>query len=203
MQVDARNMTCPKPVILVLEALPKLGRGESLEVLVDNETAVGNVTRLAAEKGCALATEARDGYISLVLTPSGVIAPEADASAAGSAFCDLPATPSSVIAVGSDSMGRGSDELGKILVKGLIYALAHQEVVPSVMLFFNSGAHLTCEGSESLDDIRELASRGTEVRTCGTCLDFYGMRDKLAVGTVTNLYAIAETIASQPGVFSI
>ena len=67
------------------------------------------------------------------------------------------------------------------------------------MLFYNGGAHLTCEGSESLDDIKELASRGTKILTCGTCLDFYGIKDKLAVGEVTNLYAIAEIVSSCPG----
>jgi selenium metabolism protein YedF len=115
----------------------------------------------------------------------------------------VPATGDAVVAVGSDVMGRGSEELGKILVKGLIYALAHQETVPKTMLFFNSGARLTCEGSESLDDIRELEGRGTQILTCGTCLDFYGIRDRLGVGGVTNLYAIAEIIASEPVVTSI
>jgi peroxiredoxin family protein len=67
------------------------------------------------------------------------------------------------------------------------------------MIFFNGGAHLTCEGSESVEDIKELESRGTKILTCGTCLDFYGIRDKLAVGGVTNLYEIAETFTTHPG----
>lgn len=71
------------------------------------------------------------------------------------------------------------------------------------MIFFNGGAQLTCEGSESVDDIRELENRGTVVLTCGTCLDYYGIRDKLAVGGVTNLYEIAQTVASNPGVTRI
>ena len=104
-----------------------------------------------------------------------------------------------VVAVDTDTMGRGNEELGHILMKGFIYALAHQEKVPDTMLFYNGGAHLTCEGSESLDDIKELASRGTKILTCGTCLDFYGIKDKLAVGEVTNLYAIAEIVSSCPG----
>ena len=71
------------------------------------------------------------------------------------------------------------------------------------MLFFNGGAHLTCEGSESLEDIRELEKRGTTILTCGTCLDFYGIRDKLAVGGVTNLYEIAKTVVEHPGVTTL
>ena len=72
-----------------------------------------------------------------------------------------------------------------------------------MMLFFNSGAYLTCDGSESLYDIRDLEKRGTKILTCGTCLDFYGIRNRLGVGDVTNLYAIAEIITNEPNVVSI
>lgn len=97
-------------------------------------------------------------------------------------------------------MGEGNDELGKILIKGLIYAFAHQEKVPKKMIFFNGGAYLTCKGSESLEDLKELEKRGTTILTCGTCLDYYKMRDQLAIGGVTNLYEIAQTFSSNPGV---
>ena len=205
MQIDARGMTCPKPVVLTLEALPKLGAEEFLEVLVNDEVAVGNLTRLAEEKNCELLVVEKGGYTSMTLVPRTASAPAAPAAPEPEAIevQVVPATGDAVVAVGSDVMGRGSEELGKILVKGLIYALAHQEVVPKTMLFFNSGARLTCEGSESLDDIRELEGRGTKILTCGTCLDYYGIRDKLGVGGVTNLYAIAEIIASEPVVTSI
>lgn len=200
MQIDARGQTCPKPVVLTLEALSKLGSEEFLEVLVNDEVAVGNLTRLAGEKGCELLVAEEDGYTSMTLVPRAAGA-SAEIEAADPVA--VPNTGQAVVALGSDTMGRGSDELGKILVRGLIYALAHREAVPKTMLFFNAGAYLTCEGSESLDDIRALEKRGTEVLTCGTCLDFYGIREKLAVGGVTNLYAIAEIIASEPVVTSI
>ena len=206
MQIDARGMTCPKPVVLTLEALPKLGEAEFLEVLVNDEVAVGNLTRLAQEKNCELLTVEKGGYTSLTLVPRTSSAPAATTAPAEAEvieLCPVPATGDAVVAVGSDVMGRGSEELGRILVKGLIYALAHQDTVPKTMLFFNSGARLTCAGSESLDDIRELEGRGTQILTCGTCLDFYGIRDKLGVGGVTNLYAIAQIIASEPVVTSI
>ena len=126
-----------------------------------------------------------------------------NAASEAQAFCDLPATGASVIAVDTDSMGRGDEKLGHILMKGLIYALAHGDSVPKKMIFFNGGAHLTCEGSESLEDIKELESRGTQILTCGTCLDFYGIREKLAVGGVTNLYEIAKVMAGEPGVTTL
>lgn len=200
MKIDARNLTCPKPVVLTLEALPKLAPGESLQVLVNDSVAEGNLTRLADEKDCELGVERSGKDVTLTFSPRGEVAASEAAATEAAAFCDVPDRTSAVVAVDTDSMGRGSEELGHILMKGLIYALAHQDQVPDTMLFYNSGARLTCEGSESLEDIRELESRGTKVLTCGTCLDFYGIRDKLAVGGVTNLYAIAQIVAARPGV---
>ena len=203
MKVDARNLTCPQPVVLTLEALPKLASGESLEVIVNDSVAVGNLTRLAADKSCGLATAVAGDETTLTLTPRGSVAASQNAAHEAQNFCDTPATGAAVILVDTDSMGRGDDELGHILMKGFIYALAHQDRIPTTMIFFNAGAHLTCKGSESLDDIKELESRGTTILTCGTCLDFFGIREKLSVGGVTNLYDIAKTVAGQPGIATL
>lgn len=203
MQIDARNLTCPKPVVLTLEALPKLMPGESLTVLVNDEVARGNLTRLASQKDCELSVESKGDHDALTLTPRSAVIAESPAEVEAQAYCDVPAKSGAVVFVDSDTMGRGDEKLGHILMKGLIYALAHQDDVPKKMVFFNGGAHLTCEGSESLDDIRELESRGTTILTCGTCLDFYGIREKLAVGGVTNLYEIAKTLSGEPGVTTL
>ena len=212
MQIDARNLACPRPVVLTLEALPKLAPGESLEVLVNDEVAPANLTRLAAEKDCEVATADHGDHVSVMLTPRSstaatdtVAGPVAAAAAAG--VCPVPEAPASaqgsVVLVGADSLGRGSEELGRKLLGGLIYAFAHQDPLPKAMVFFNGGAHLTCEGSESLEDVRDLESKGCEILTCGTCLDFYGIRDQLGVGGVTNLYRIAEIMATEPNVVSL
>ena len=89
-------------------------------------------------------------------------------------------------------MGEGNDELGAVLIKGFIYAISQQDTLPSTILFYNGGAKLTCEGSASLEDLKTLEAAGVEILTCGTCLNFYGITDKLAVGDVTNMYVIAE-----------
>ena len=89
-------------------------------------------------------------------------------------------------------MGNGDDELGKILIKGFIYALSQMETHPDTILFYNGGAKLTTEDSESLEDLKKMEEEGVEILTCGTCLNFYGLTEKLRIGTVTNLYVIAE-----------
>lgn len=97
-----------------------------------------------------------------------------------------------VVVISSDRMGSGNDELGKVLMKGFVFAVSKLDELPSAMLFYNGGATLTAEGSESLEDLKELEAQGVEIMTCGTCLDYYGLKEKLEVGTVTNMYSIVE-----------
>ena len=89
-------------------------------------------------------------------------------------------------------MGEGNEQLGKALMKGFIYALTELEKLPKTILLYNGGAKLSVEGSDSLEDLKLLESQGVEILTCGTCLNFYEISDKLSVGSVTNMYAIAE-----------
>ena len=107
--------------------------------------------------------------------------------------CTVPAAQKkTVVVISADHMGEGDEELGRILMKGFIFALTQQEHLPSTILFYNGGARLTCEDSASLEDLKNLASLGVEILTCGTCLNHYGLTDKLAVGDVTNMYVITE-----------
>ena len=91
-------------------------------------------------------------------------------------------------------MGSGNDELGKVLIKGFIFAVTQLDELPEQMLFYNGGAVLTCEGADTLEDLKNLEAQGVEILTCGTCLDYYGLKEKLQVGSVTNMYAIVEAM---------
>ena len=100
-----------------------------------------------------------------------------------------------IVVIRSGKMGEGNDELGAVLMKGFIYALTELEELPETILLYNGGAPLSCEDSDSLEDLKTLEAQGVEIMTCGTCLNYYGLTDKLAVGTVTNMYAIAEKMS--------
>lgn len=107
--------------------------------------------------------------------------------------CLVPAAKKTkLVVLSADHMGEGAEELGKILMKSFLYALTQQDELPDTILCYNGGAKLTCEGSESLEDLKDLAARGVEILTCGTCLNFYGITEKLQVGSVTNMYDIVE-----------
>ena len=189
-QVNAIGDACPLPVIKTMHALQELGGAGTVEVLVDNDIAVQNLTRLAESKGCAIQTEKRsDKAYCVTLTTEGAVASTGDEAN----LCTVPAAKATtVVVISADHMGDGSDELGKILLKGFLFALTQQEMLPTTVLFYNGGARVTCAGSPSLDDLRKLQELGVEILTCGTCLNFYGLTDKLQLGEVTNMYVIAE-----------
>ena len=189
-QVNAIGDACPIPVVKTLNALKELGGAGTVQTLVDNEIAVQNLTRLAESKGCTIETEKRsEKEFCVTITTAGAVA----AAENEEISCTVPAEKKKTfVVVSADHMGEGSEELGRILIKGFLFALTQQEHLPSTVLFYNGGAKLTTEGSASLEDLKTLEANGVEILTCGTCLDYYGLKDKLAVGGVTNMYVIVE-----------
>ena len=191
--IDARGDACPIPVVKTLKALGALAGPGEVETVVDNKVAVENLTRMGASKGCAVAVEQTAEKEWRVTTT----ADKAVAVASGEAesvTCDVPQGGNVVVAITSDAMGAGDDTLGKKLMKAFIYSLTQLDELPRTIVFYNGGAHLTCEGSASLEDLKGLASAGVEILTCGTCTDFYGITDKLQVGEITNMYVIAQKL---------
>lgn len=188
--VNALGEACPIPVVKANKALAGMTEGV-LEVHVDNAIAVENVKRMAAQKQLSAEVKELDAKHFVVAIPvSGAASDGAECPTCAPMGGDL------VVAVDTEIMGRGSDELGKNLLKGFIYAVSQLEVLPKTMLFYNGGAHMTAEGSDSLEDLKAMEAQGVEILTCGTCLNHYGLSDKLAVGSVTNMYTIVEKLAA-------
>lgn len=187
-EVNAIGDACPMPVVKAKKALSEMGEG-TLVVLVDNEIAVQNLQRLAKANGCAFSfIKENDARYVVTMEKTGHSTVEAQDV---ETLACAPAG-NTVVVIASEQMGSGDETLGKILIKGFLFALTQLDVLPQTILFYNSGAFLTTEGSESLKDIRALEEAGVEILTCGTCMNHYGIQDKLAVGAVTNMYAIAE-----------
>lgn len=192
--VNAMGDNCPIPVIKTKKAMQELTGPETIEVLVDNEIAVQNVSKMAASSGGKVTSEKKgEKEFRIVIEMEGV--PSQAAGEEEETACIPDARGNTVVVVSSDRMGEGNDALGKVLIKGFIFAVTQLDTLPKTMLFYNGGATLTCEGSDSLEDLKSLEAQGVEIMTCGTCLDYYGLKEKLAVGTVTNMYSIVETMA--------
>lgn len=102
--------------------------------------------------------------------------------------------PEPAILFASDKIGRGNEELGEILTRAIIYSFIEVEPKPKTIIFMNSGVKLVTQSSEVLEDLKKLVELGVEILVCGTCLDFFGLKDKIAVGEISNAYTIAETL---------
>ena len=158
----------------------------------------------AVEGGAGSADAAQAGQSAEEQTGQSALA-QAGQSAEEQArqICAMPARGPVVVAVGSAEMGNGDPRLGRILMKSFLYSLTQLDELPQTVLFFNGGVRMTTEGSESIEDLKALESQGVEILSCGTCLDFYGLKDKLLVGGITNMYVIAQTMAGAGNVVKI
>lgn len=191
-KVNAIGDNCPIPVIKTKKAMQELTGPDTIEVLVDNEIAVQNVTKMASSAGGAVTSEkTAEKEYKITIQMNGAVEESAE-----DVSCIPDKRGNTVVVIASDRMGSGNDELGKVLIKGYIFALTQLEELPKTILFYNGGATLTAEGSDSIEDLKNLEAQGVEIMTCGTCLNYYGLSDKLQVGTVTNMYSIVETCAN-------
>lgn len=194
-KLDCRGKACPIPVVEARKILAGMAAGESVEVLVDNEIAVQNLSKMAVQKqmGVSSAKLSDDQYL-VTIEVKDVLT---DASIAGSnAFSPDSPKANVVVVLSSDKLGEGDEKLGRALMKGFIYAMAEQHPLPQTILMYNNGAKLAVQGSDSLTDLKLLESQGVEVLTCGTCLNHYGLTELLGVGSVTNMYTIAEKLTA-------
>ena len=192
--VNAVGEQCPIPVVKATRALRAMTEPGILEVHVDNEIAVQNLSRMAAGHKLAAKSEKlgeKEFVVSMEVTAPAGEAPLEEPPL----VCAPDQRGNLVVAVDSAIMGRGSDELGAVLMKGFLYAVSQLPELPGTMLFYNGGARLTCQGSESLEDLKSLEAQGVEILTCGTCLNHYGLTEELAVGGATNMYSIVEKLA--------
>jgi selenium metabolism protein YedF len=190
--VNAMGDACPIPVVKTKNAIKEMQGAGEVEILVDNEIAVQNLTKMANQKGYGVRSEKLEEQKYRVVMTVGEVEAASEETAKTPEVCLPDARKHTVVVISADHMGEGDNELGGILIKGFIYALTQQDELPSTMLFYNGGAKLTCEASPTLEDLKSLEAQGVEILTCGTCLNHYGLTDKLQVGGVTNMYVIAE-----------
>ena len=193
-EVNALGKQCPIPVVMTKKVIDQSGTGDEIEILVDNETAVNNLSRLANKTGCTFVSEKLE--VKKYRVKMKVQTEQTGTEVKEEEFvCKMPGKKVKVAVISADVMGKGDDDLGQVMIKGFLYALSQMETHVDTILFYNGGAKLTTEGSDSIEDLKKMEAEGTEILTCGTCLNYYGLTEKLAVGSVTNMYTIVEKLA--------
>ena len=193
-KVNAMGDPCPIPVVKTKNAIRELqGQAGSVEVLVDNEIAVQNLTKMAGQKGYGVHAKKLEAQkFQVEISGENETSPFLPREEEASACIPDTRAKNTVLVISSPSMGEGDPKLGAILMKSYFYALTQQDTFPETILFYNGGVRFTCEESPTLEDLKFLEAQGAEILSCGTCLDFYGLTEKLKVGGITNMYVIAE-----------
>jgi len=191
--VDARGLSCPQPVVLAKQALES---SEKVKIIVDNETSLENVKRLAGKLGCDVSVEAKSGGIYEIQMIRGTDFNKNQEANSESCETSMSKSGPFVIVISENKMGRGNDELGTVLIKAFLHTVASQTRKPDVMIFYNTGVKLTVQGSDVLEDLKQLESDGVQILVCGTCLSYFEIKDKLSAGIVSNMYDIVEIMSS-------
>ena len=184
-RIDCRGKACPHPVLMAKEALEKQRQGEWL-IIVDDSTARENVERFAKSQGCSVRAEDKGGdtYIYLQRGPGEE---EKRVSTEGK-------TERVVVYINSQFLGIGDEALGSILMRSFLKTLLGLKTRPNRVILINSGVRLATEGSEVLETLQTLTQRGVDILSCGTCLDFYGLKGEVRVGVISNMYDIAQSL---------
>ncbi len=211
MEIDARGLPCPQPVVLAKKAF-EAGGFSVLKVTVDNKAAEENLLKLAGfvkapclgrsmnKNECTLSfgpaaspsagPGGAAGLASAVCTPAS-----ADGAEAASNSCGGP-EPELTIFIPHNRIGDGDEELGQKLVQGFLYTLAEAEQKPARIVFMNSGVRLLVRDSKALESVKRLEAAGVDIIACGTCLDFYGLKAELGAGRISNMYDIATLLCA-------
>lgn len=200
-KIDCRGLACPQPVLETKKALDEPG-AEEIFVVVDNPSSKENVKRFAENQGHQVMISEEKGVFELKIK-KGKGKEKADSVGGKAENIQGVESSGMVVFIDTDSLGRGSEELGKILMRSFLQTLEQSEVHPQRIILINSGVKLACEGSEVLEDLQEFAARGVEILSCGTCLDYFGIKKKLIVGKVSNMYEILDSLTRAGKVIKI
>ncbi|MGO3751963.1 MAG: sulfurtransferase-like selenium metabolism protein YedF [Peptoniphilaceae bacterium] len=186
-KIDARTYACPRPVIMARKAI-KEENLEKIEVLVDNEIATQNLSKMAKQLNFTSKIEKiSESDFSVVLIKDNQVFQKTEEI--------HKEDPSSyIVAISSDQMGSGDEDFSKKLLEGFLYSLREQDSLPKYIIFYNKGVRLVSLNQKTIEDLKYMENQGVKILSCGLCLDNYNLKEKLEVGEITNMYRICELL---------
>ncbi len=194
--VNTKGQLCPAPIIATRRALKEASSGESFMVQTDNQVSFNNLSRFLKDNNTEFSTNESGGVWNIVITKGagGLISPDAEKYCAPEIAHFQKGN--FIIALTSDKMGEGDEVLGKLLITNFIKALKDLDELPQKMVFYNKGVMLASDNSPVIDHLRDLEKMGVELLLCATCVDHYSLGSRISSGTLSNMYSIAQTMAS-------
>ncbi len=194
--VDTKGQPCPAPIIATKRVLKDAKTGETFKVLTDSQTSLNNLTKFLKDNSTEFSVEDTDGIWTIIVTKKSDMTSQVKAEE----YC-TPSVPhfargNFIIAFTSDKMGEGDEELGRILMINFIKAVKELEKLPEKMIFYNNGVKLGSDDSPVLEHLKEIERMGVGILFCATCSNYYSLEDKIKVGSLSNMYEIAQVMAS-------
>lgn len=208
-KIDALGQACPIPIIRTKKALRD---HNEVEILVDTDVSTQNLEKMAKQLNYQYAMKqlAPDQF-QVNIAKAGTTTATAPATPAATVTAstptdgdaDQPHIESSevgqirlsqgyTVVINTNTMGQGDEKLGQTLLKSFVYSLTEQDVLPEYILFYNGGVQLVAEGSDSVEDLQALAAQGVKILSCGVCINYFDLKEKMAVGEITNMFRIVE-----------
>ena len=194
--IDCKGLLCPMPLIETKKAIKLSKYQDILCIEVDNESACKNVTHFLNDHSINVEELRKENVILLKF----MVPENFEANKPLQNYCEVnlktKINSNSIILLNSNSLGVGNEDLGKILMKGFINTISELEELPSEIICYNSAVTLATKGSDTSISLKKLESLGVKITLCGTCVDFYGLKDSLDTGTISNMFYIASKITS-------
>jgi selenium metabolism protein YedF len=194
--IDTKGQQCPAPLIATKRALKETNSEDSFEVLTDNKTALDNISKFLKDNKTGFTVTENEGVWTIIVTKSNSEAPLTIAETYCSPEIPHFSKGDFIIVFNSDKMGEGAEELGKMLISNFIKAIKDLDVLPGKMVFYNNGVKLGSIDSLVFENLKELEKMGVEMLFCATCAKYYSLEDKIKVGTLSNMFSIAQVMAS-------
>ena len=184
--IDCRGLACPEPVITTQKALDRL-QGEEIVVIVDHVFSCNNVERFARSQGYSVKVKEEGENFYLHIRKEKTEGNSESPS-------EEERVKKIVVYLNSHLLGVGDDALGSFLMKAFLKILLELERRPERLILINSGVQLASEDSKVLEILKALSEKGVEIVCCGTCIDFYGMKDRIGIGVISNMHDILQSL---------
>jgi selenium metabolism protein YedF len=192
MEFDARGLACPLPLIETKKLLSSMKIGAKLIITVSDPIAIDNLSRFLLDLAVSYKTKLNDSSDTIITVTKNKEIIKRDTQIEMPDLVTKQISNGSVIVINSEFMGHGSDELGRVLMQMFINSLPEIDDIPKQIIFYNSGVTFVGYDSPVLESLKKMIDKGVAIQSCGACLDYFKLKDKLAIGEVSNMYSIIE-----------
>jgi len=191
--INAIGKTCPVPLIMTKKAMAELSENEMLEILSDNEVSVKNITHFLNEHKMTVRTETTENGYRLLVSKTGVIPDDTNVKD----YCPVEQKKSAgyITFAGPDHLDFEKEDISLMMLVKAIQTLPEISEKPDKMIFMKYGVFLSLDDSPALDALKMLEATGTEILTCGNCLEYFGKTDKHSIGRISNMYEILDSLS--------